>query len=108
MLIGIALVGNPEFAIVDEAYPYIARRLLTDPSPRLREALRYMIYGRTSVFDAGGLFWGMFQYICLEATRGSAPHDLQQDRCVCVYAGGLFWGVFCFVLFGGCEGPCFA
>uniref|UniRef100_A0A7S3R8B9 Protein kinase domain-containing protein n=1 Tax=Dunaliella tertiolecta TaxID=3047 RepID=A0A7S3R8B9_DUNTE len=52
VLEGIALVGNPDFAIVDEAYPYIARRLLTDPSPRLREALRYMIYGRTSVFDA--------------------------------------------------------
>ncbi|GFH29951.1 protein kinase domain-containing protein, partial [Haematococcus lacustris] len=48
----IALVGNPEFAIVDEAYPYIARRLLTDESPRLREALRYMVYGRTNVFDA--------------------------------------------------------
>jgi hypothetical protein len=51
---GIALVGNPEFAIVDEAYPYIARRLLTDDSPRLREALRYMVYGRSGVFDAGG------------------------------------------------------
>ncbi|KAF5829955.1 ABC1 family-domain-containing protein [Dunaliella salina] len=52
VLEGIALVGNPEFAIVDEAFPYIARRLVTDPSPRLREALHYMIYGRTSVFDA--------------------------------------------------------
>lgn len=29
-----------------------AQRLLTDPSPRLREALRYTIYGRTSNFDA--------------------------------------------------------
>ncbi|CAM8893389.1 unnamed protein product [Rhodiola kirilowii] len=28
VLEGIALVGNPEFAIVDEAYPYIAQRLL--------------------------------------------------------------------------------
>lgn len=28
------------------------QRLLTDPSPRLREALRYTIYGRTSNFDA--------------------------------------------------------
>nr|PNR35367.1 hypothetical protein PHYPA_023267 [Physcomitrium patens] len=52
VLEGIALVGNPDFAIVDEAYPYIAQRLLTDPSPRLREALRYTIYGRTSNFDA--------------------------------------------------------
>ncbi|GJM87346.1 hypothetical protein PR202_ga03290 [Eleusine coracana subsp. coracana] len=48
----IALVGDPEFAIVDEAYPYIAQRLLTDESPRLRSALRYTIYGKTGVFDA--------------------------------------------------------
>ena len=55
VLEGIALVGNPNFAIIDEAYPYIARRLLTDRSPRLREALRYMIYGRDGDFDAENL-----------------------------------------------------
>merc|ERR1719421_1465177 len=47
VLEGIALVGNPQFAIVDEAYPYIAKRLLTDDSPRLRAALRYMVYGQS-------------------------------------------------------------
>ncbi|KAJ7299863.1 hypothetical protein O6H91_Y130400 [Diphasiastrum complanatum] len=52
VLEGIALVGNPDFGIVDEAYPYIAQRLLTDSSPRLREALRYTIYGKSGVFDA--------------------------------------------------------
>ena len=52
VLEGIALVGNPEFAIIDEAYPYIARRLMTDDSPRLRAALRYMVYGREGEFDA--------------------------------------------------------
>ncbi|CDO99419.1 unnamed protein product [Coffea canephora] len=52
VLEGIALVGNRDFAIVDEAYPYIAQRLLTDESPRLRNALRYTIYGKSGVFDA--------------------------------------------------------
>ncbi|WVY96989.1 hypothetical protein V8G54_029140 [Vigna mungo] len=52
VLEGIALVGNSDFAIVDEAYPYIAQRLLTDESPRLRDALRYTIYGKSGVFDA--------------------------------------------------------
>jgi hypothetical protein len=52
VLEGIALVGNPEFAIVDEAFPYISQRLLTDKSPRLRAALRYAVYGRDGVFDA--------------------------------------------------------
>jgi len=51
VLEGIALVANPGFAIVDEAYPYIAQRLLKDESPRLREALRYMVYGQSNVFD---------------------------------------------------------
>ncbi len=52
VLEGIALVGNPNFAIIDEAYPYIARRLMTDKSPRLKSALRYMVYGKEGVFDA--------------------------------------------------------
>jgi aarF domain-containing kinase len=55
VLEGIALVGNPNFAIIDEAYPYIARRLMTDDSPRLRAALRYMVYGKEGTFDADKL-----------------------------------------------------
>lgn len=55
VLEGIALVGDPEFALVDEAFPYISKRLMTDDSPRLREALRYMVYGQTGVFDADRL-----------------------------------------------------
>lgn len=55
VLEGIALVGDPEFAIVDEAFPYISKRLMTDDSPRLREALRYMVYGKSSTFDADRL-----------------------------------------------------
>merc|ERR1711920_338050 len=51
VLEGIALVGNPDFAIVDEAYPYISKRLLTDDTPRLRAALKYMVYGNTDSFD---------------------------------------------------------
>lgn len=55
VLEGIALVGNPTFAIIDEAFPYIARRLMTDKSPRLKAALRYMVYGRDGKFDAAKL-----------------------------------------------------
>ena len=55
VLEGIALVGNPDFALVDEAYPYISKRLLTDDSPRLRESLKYMVYGKGQVFDADRL-----------------------------------------------------
>ena len=55
VLEGIALVGDPDFALVDEAFPYISKRLMTDDSPRLREALRYMVYGKSGIFDADRL-----------------------------------------------------
>lgn len=55
VLEGIALVGNSEFAIIDEAFPYLAQRLLTDDTPRLRESLRYMVYGRSNVLDVDRL-----------------------------------------------------
>jgi aarF domain-containing kinase len=51
VLEGIALVGDEDFAIIDEAFPYIAQRLLTDDSPRLRAALHYMVYGKGSTLD---------------------------------------------------------
>lgn len=31
-----------------QAFPYIAKRLMTDSSPRLQEALRYMVRGGVS------------------------------------------------------------
>eukprot|EP00667_Euglena_gracilis_P002069 EG_transcript_2070 len=51
VLEGIALVGNPDFAIIRAAYPYISERLLTDQSPRMQETLRYLIYGKDDVFN---------------------------------------------------------
>ena len=56
VLEGIALVGDPDFALVDEAYPYLSKRLLTsNDDERLQEALRYMVYGKSTVFDADRL-----------------------------------------------------
>lgn len=73
VLEGIALVGDPDFAIVDAAYPYISKRLLTDPSPRLRAALRYTIYGRSGVFDADRFIDVMdaFETFATNSTAGS-------------------------------------
>lgn len=55
VLEGIALVGDPNFAIVDEAYPWLSKHLLTTPSERLRATFRYMVYGKEGVFDADRL-----------------------------------------------------
>ena len=42
---GIALRADPSYSIVQECFPYLSRRLLTDDSPRVRGALQQMLYG---------------------------------------------------------------
>merc|ERR1719446_1363756 len=42
---GIGLSIDEDYAILQECYPYLARRLFTDNSPRAKKALRSMLYG---------------------------------------------------------------
>ena len=42
---GIGLLIDEDYSILQECYPYLARRLLTDNSPRAKNALRSMLYG---------------------------------------------------------------
>lgn len=42
---GIALVGNPDYAIVLETYPFIARKLLKEDRPEVQRALQEALYG---------------------------------------------------------------
>lgn len=44
ILEGIGLDADPDYAIVQECYPYLAKRLFTDDSERTRAALRRMLY----------------------------------------------------------------
>merc|ERR1719361_1166967 len=41
---GLGLKTNENFAIVQECFPYIARRLITDDTFRMRSALRSYLY----------------------------------------------------------------
>ena len=49
---GIALSADPNYKVLGAAYPWIARRLLTEQSPELRDTLRTLLYkkGRFQVF----------------------------------------------------------
>ncbi|MCM1982435.1 ABC1 kinase family protein [Lyngbya confervoides] len=40
---GIAIGVDPDFKVLSAAYPYVAKRLLTDSSPELRESLRDLL-----------------------------------------------------------------
>ncbi len=41
---GIALGVDPEFKVLSKAYPYVAKRLLTDPAPELRSSLKDLLF----------------------------------------------------------------
>jgi len=42
---GLGLSADSQYSIVNQCYPYLSRRLLTDDSPRIREALKSFLYG---------------------------------------------------------------
>ena len=44
---GIGLSVDPNYAILSECFPYLAKRLLSDDSPRARGALRTLLYGKS-------------------------------------------------------------
>ena len=50
---GIGLSINEDYSILQECYPYLAKRLLTDNSPRARNALQAMLYGSTTPSNTG-------------------------------------------------------
>lgn len=80
VLEGIALVGDPDFAIVDEAYPYLSKQLMVNPPPRLRNILRYMVYGREGVFDAErliDLLRALEAFRTIQQGAPAAPVDTQ-------------------------------
>lgn len=50
ILEGIALASDPNYKVLGAAYPWVARRLLTDTSPELRATLRRLLYDDSGMF----------------------------------------------------------
>lgn len=77
VLEGIGLASNPKYSIANECYPYVARRLLTDPSPESRRALEQLLYGRDgtnlSVKRVRQLAEAFSSYSDITSNGGSAP-----------------------------------
>jgi predicted unusual protein kinase regulating ubiquinone biosynthesis (AarF/ABC1/UbiB family) len=48
---GISLQSDPNFSLIKNCFPYIAKRLLADEDPRAKRALQNMIYGATNTVD---------------------------------------------------------
>ena len=80
MLEGIGMIADDNYSILQECYPYLARRLVTDSSPRTRVALKEMLYGSASASSLNvsrlvNLAGGMQKFASSTREDGSAAVD---------------------------------
>ncbi|MBW4596799.1 MAG: AarF/ABC1/UbiB kinase family protein [Brasilonema angustatum HA4187-MV1] len=66
---GIAIYIDPNFKVLSEAYPYVSKRLLTDPAPELRASLQDLL------FKEGKFRWNRLENL-LRNARNSQDYDL--------------------------------
>lgn len=65
---GVAIYIDPNFKVLSEAYPYVSKRLLTDPSPELRASLKDLL------FKDGSFRWNRLENL-LKNARNSYDYD---------------------------------
>lgn len=75
---GIALKTDENYAIVQECMPYLSRRLLSDNNPRMRAALRQLLYGKKNRIDVERLSkmvsaFGSFTTASSTAAQAAGP-----------------------------------
>ncbi|MEA5550798.1 AarF/ABC1/UbiB kinase family protein [Anabaena cylindrica UHCC 0172] len=66
---GIAIYVDPDFKVLSEAYPYVSKRLLTDPADELRTSLKDLL------FKDGKFRWNRLENL-LKNARNSQDYDL--------------------------------
>ncbi|MEA5503737.1 AarF/ABC1/UbiB kinase family protein [Halotia wernerae UHCC 0503] len=60
---GIAIYIDPNFKVLSEAYPYVAKRLLTDPATELRTSLQKLL------FKEGSFRWNRLENLLRNARK---------------------------------------
>lgn len=65
VLEGLALYTDPNFKVLGAAYPYFAKRLLTDPNPYLRDALVELL------FRDGRFRWNRLENLLVQGKKDS-------------------------------------
>eukprot|EP00890_Picochlorum_soloecismus_P001229 jgi/Picsp_1/2106/NSC_05571-R1_uncharacterized aarf domain-containing protein kinase chloroplastic-like len=63
VLEGLALSADPQYNLLGAAYPYVAKRLLTDPAPELRTSLEDLI------LEDGRLRWQRLENLVREGSK---------------------------------------
>lgn len=92
---GICLMLQPDFHFLEVAYPYVARRLLTDEDPALRERLfqarrlahAHSAHNFASPRHAAAVWSQRMPFCqCLPCARGGAAISLAGTRSECAHA----------------------
>jgi aarF domain-containing kinase len=73
VLEGIALVSNPNYKVLSAAYPWVARRLLTDTTPELQATLLSLVY------KDGKLNFKRLESLFTQATRSTGLPQRPKD-----------------------------
>ncbi|RAQ39124.1 hypothetical protein B9S53_23535, partial [Arthrospira sp. O9.13F] len=68
---GIAINVDPNFKVLSKAYPYVAKRLLSDPAPELRTSLRLLL------FKDGSFRWNRLENL-LKNAKNSDDYDINK------------------------------
>ncbi|UFP96036.1 ABC1 kinase family protein [Gloeobacter morelensis] len=68
---GIAISVDPDFKVLEVAYPYVARRLLTDNAPELRASLSELL------FKDGSFRWNRLENLVRNA-RSARDYDINR------------------------------
>ncbi len=68
---GIAIGIDPNFKVLSKAYPYVAKRLLTDPSQELRTSLKDLL------FKDGSFRWNRLENL-LRNAKDSQDYDIDK------------------------------
>jgi predicted unusual protein kinase regulating ubiquinone biosynthesis (AarF/ABC1/UbiB family) len=68
---GIAINVDPNFKVLSKAYPYVAKRLLSDPAPELRVSLRELL------FQDGSFRWNRLENLLRNASN-SDDYDISK------------------------------
>ncbi|OZH54709.1 hypothetical protein AFK68_09205 [Hydrocoleum sp. CS-953] len=68
---GIAINVDPNFKVLSKAYPYVAKRLLTDPAPELRTSLKDLL------FKDGDFRWNRLENLLRNASN-SDDYDISK------------------------------
>lgn len=67
---GIAILIDPNFKVLSEAYPYVAKRILTDNAPQLRTSLQELL------FQNGSFRWNRLENLLKNARNSGDDYDL--------------------------------